>query len=208
MIWKMPAFVLSEGDVDHMMGIARKHKALILDLRGNPGGYVTTLDRMLGNVFDHEVKVGVRVTRKGEKAMTAKSRGNAAFAGELVVLVDSGSASAAELFARVIQLEHRGRIVGDRSSGSVMESLHYGFQAGIDIVVFYAASVTEADLIMTDGKSLEKSGVTPDEVILPTAQDLATGQDPVLAQAATLVGLNLDPVAAGKLFPFEWLPLE
>ena len=208
MIWKMPAFVLSEGEVDHVMSVARKHKALILDLRGNPGGYVMTLDRMLGNVFDHEVKVGVRVTRKGEKPMTAKSRGNAAFAGELVVLVDSGSASAAELFARVIQLEHRGRILGDRSSGSVMESLHYDFRAGMDIVVFYAASVTEADLIMTDGKSLEKSGVTPDEVILPTAQDLATGQDPVLARAAALVGWKLDAGAAEKLFPFEWLPLE
>jgi C-terminal processing protease CtpA/Prc len=137
MIWKMPAFVLSEADMDHLMSIARKHKALVVDLRGNPGGYVFTLNHLIGSVFDHDVKIGERVTRKGEKPMVAKTRGNSAFLGDLVVLVDSGSASAAELFARVIQIEHRGKVIGDRSSGSVMESLRYEFQAGAaDIAVF------------------------------------------------------------------------
>ncbi|MGA2095947.1 MAG: S41 family peptidase [Candidatus Acidiferrum sp.] len=166
MIWKMPAFIQTEGEVDHFLSIARKHKALILDLRDNSDGYIITLNRLIGNVFDHDVKLGVRVTRKGEKALVAKSRGNSTFTGDLVVLVDSSSASAAELFARVVQIEHRGKVVGDRTSGSVMESLRYEFQAGaVDIAVFYSASVTEANLLMTDGKSLEKTGVTPDEVI-------------------------------------------
>jgi C-terminal processing protease CtpA/Prc len=40
MIWKMPAFALSEGEIDHLVDIARKHRALILDLRDDPGGYV------------------------------------------------------------------------------------------------------------------------------------------------------------------------
>ena len=60
--------------------------------------------------------------------------------------------------------------------------------------------------MMTDGKSLEGTGVRPDEVVLPSALDLAAGRDPVLAHAAQLAGLSLDPVAAGKLFPFEWRP--
>jgi C-terminal processing protease CtpA/Prc len=209
MVWKMPAFVLSEDEVDRLMGIARKHKSLILDLRDNPGGYVVTLNRMLGNVFDHDVKLGDRISRKGQKPLMAKSRGGAAFTGELIVLVDSDSASAAELYARVIQLEHRGKVLGDRSSGSVMEARDYDFQAGMtDIAVFYGASVTDADLVMIDGKSLEKTGVTPDEVVLPTAEDLAAGRDPVLARAGELVGLKLDPAQAGKMFPFEWLPLS
>jgi C-terminal processing protease CtpA/Prc len=49
-IWKMPEFNLDETGVDDIMGKARKHKALILDLRGNPGGYEITLQRMLSTL--------------------------------------------------------------------------------------------------------------------------------------------------------------
>jgi len=49
-------------------------------------------------------------------------------------------------------------------------------------------------------------GVTPDVTVLPTASDLAEGRDPALAKAAELGGLKLDPIAAGKMFPFEWVP--
>ena len=71
----------------------------------------------------------------------------------------------------------------------------------------YAVAVTDANLIMSDGKSLEKTGVVPDEVLLPTAADLAAGRDPVLAHAAESVGAKLDSTEAGKLIPFEWKPL-
>jgi hypothetical protein len=45
-------------------------------------------------------------------------------------------------------------------------------------VIFYGVSITDADLIMTNGKSLEYVGVTPDELILPTATDLAGAATP------------------------------
>jgi len=103
-----------------------------------------------------------------------------------------------------VQLEKRGSVIGDRSEGSVMEAKRYSYRLGADTVVFYGASITESDLIMTDGKSLEHNGVTPDELFLPSAADLASGRDPVLAHAAGLVGVKLTPEDAGKMFPFEW----
>ena len=88
-----------------------------------------------------------------------------------------------------------------------MEAKYYGEAPGADSHIFYGFSVTEANLIMSDGKSLEKVGVVPDELVLPSSADLAAGRDPVLARAAELAGVKLDPGEAGKMLPFEWLPL-
>ena len=203
LIWKMPLFD-SEQVIDDMMRKVRKHKALVLDLRGNPGGAEDALKRMIGYFVDHEVKVGDFKRRKETKPLLAKTQGDNAFSGKLVVLIDSRSASSAEIFARIMQMEKRGTIIGDRSAGAVMRAEGHSYQLGADVVVLYAASITDADLIMTDGKSLERTGVTPDELLLPTAADLAAKRDPVLARAAALVGVKLDPEKAGSIFPVEW----
>ena len=204
MIWKMPEFDLSDQGVDDMMSKAAKRKALILDLRGNPGGAVTTLQRLMGYFFDKDLKIADLKGRKEMKPMVAKTRGDKVFKGQLVVLVDSQSASAAEIFSRVVQLEKRGTVIGDRSSGAVMRSRVYNHQVGTDTVVFYATSITDADVIMSDGQSVERVGVTPDELLLPTAADLLAKRDPVLSRAASLVGVKLEPEKAGALFPIEW----
>lgn len=203
LIVKLPNFSISEIDVDGIISRARNYKAMILDLRGNPGGNVETLKRFVSDVSEHEVKIGDRVRRKDTKAMIAKP-GHNPFTGKIVVLVDSDSASAAELFARVMQLEKRGTVIGDQSSGSVMEAEFYAEHEGMDTVVFFAAEITEADLVMTDGKSLEHTGVIPDQIVLPTAPDLANGRDPVMVRAADVLGVKLDAHEAGQMFPYEW----
>jgi len=203
-IWKMPQFDLDKDRVDGLADKFRKRKGLILDLRGNGGGALETLLRLLGNLFDHDVKVGDFKGRKDQKPAVAKTRGSNAFAGKLIVLIDSDSGSAAELFARVVQLEKRGTIIGDVSSGAVMVARHFSHETGIDVVVPYGVSITEADMIMADGKSLEHAGVTPDEIKLPTAADLAAQRDPVLAYAFSLLGLAITPEKAGSYFPIEW----
>lgn len=204
MILKFPSFIYLQSQVDDVMKRARKNKSLIIDLRGNPGGSVETLREFLCNFFDHEVKIADRQMRGNGKPETAKPHGKDVFAGKLFVLVDSRSASASEILAKVVQLEKRGTVLGDRSAGAVMESIQYNYHIGFETRIFYGASITEADLIMTDGKSLEKVGVTPDEVLLVSAKDLAAGRDPVIARAVELAGGKMSPEAAGKLFPYEW----
>ncbi|MBD0371900.1 MAG: hypothetical protein ICV60_13755 [Pyrinomonadaceae bacterium] len=203
-LWKMPQFDMPKTQVDDMMDKVKKRKALILDLRGNGGGSEETMLRLIANLVDHDVTIGELKRRKETKPLVAKTRGENVFKGKVVVLVDSRSGSASEVFSRVMQLEKRGTVIGDRTAGAVMRSRSYDHRIGTDVVVYYGTSVTDADVIMSDGASLEGVGVTPDELKLPTATDMAAGRDPVLARAFELIGMKIDAEKAGTLFPVRW----
>lgn len=203
LIVKLGRFVLTPTEVDLMIARMRKHNGVVLDLRANPGGDVDTLQALLGGIFDSDVKIGDRVGRGSVSPLEAKSRHDG-FTGKLIVLVDGRSSSASELLARVVQIEKRGQVVGDRTSGRVMEARHYDYKAGFGTVIFYGTSITEADIKTKDGQSLERRGVSPDTVVLPTATDLAKGRDPVLAQAAAMLNVKITPEEAGTFFPYEW----
>jgi len=205
MILKFRNFFFTDEEVADMIGKARKHRTLILDLRENGGGSVETLKNFVGALFDGNTKIFDRVMRKETKEVAVKRQHNV-FSGRVIVLVDSGSASASEILARLVQIEKRGTVIGDHTAGWVMESRYYPNSFGGDLVFFYGTSITDADVIMPDGKSLEHVGVTPDDLVLPTATDLANGRDPVMAHAAQLAGVQLTPEAAGRLFPYEWPP--
>jgi len=206
LIWKLPAFLTNEKGADAMVNEARKYRALILDLRGNPGGRVDMLTKLVGGFLDHDYKVAEIKARKPEPIQMAKTRGNGRFVGNLIVLVDSQSASAAEIFARVVQLEKRGTVIGDISEGAVMESTFHPLKLGLDRAIFYGISITRADVIKPDGASLEHVGVTPDELLLPSAADIANSRDPILSRAVSQAGGKLSPDEAGKLFPAKWPP--
>lgn len=204
MVLKFRQFAFSQSEIDDLMGKVRKHSALVIDLRENGGGAVETLKYMVEGLFPTEVKVPTRVGRKDSKPMFEKYHPHNPWSGKLVVLVDSRSASASEILARLVQLEKRGAVIGDRSAGAVMESIQYSYQAGMGVTVFYGASITDADIIMSDGKSLEHVGVMPDQLMLATATDMASGRDPVLARAVELAGSKVTPEDAAKFFPYEW----
>ena len=205
LIWKFPSFAVdpNSNSLNTVFAKAMHHKNLIIDLRGNRGGYIITLKEILGHLFDHEVKMGDVVSRKDRKPEMIKPHGPY-FAGKVTVLIDHDSASCSEFFARVIQIEKRGDVIGDVSAGAVMEARDFDEELGDDYKINYEFSITSADILMTDGKSLEHVGVTPDLRIIPSAKNLAAGEDPVLANAASQYDLKLDSAAAGKLFPYEW----
>ena len=204
MVWKMPQFYLDEYDLADIFGKLKKHKALILDLRGNSRGFSNTLPHFAGYFFDSNLKLADRRGRKDLRPIVAKSKKEKSFKGRLIVLIDGESASAAEIFARNVQLQKRGIVIGDRSSGSVMERKLYSMQVGLMRAIPCGISATSADVIMPDGTRLEHVGVVPDTLLLPTAQQMSMGHDPVLAYAASLVGIDLDSKKAGEMFPTKW----
>jgi carboxyl-terminal processing protease len=200
-VCKLPSFDMQSSDIDKLMKRVSGHNALILDLRGNPGGLVTAVERLAGYFYDREIKIADLKGRKETKQMTSKPRKANNFTGKLFVLIDSESASGSEVFARLAQIEKRGTVLGDRSSGSVMESQEYELVSGSeDDPIIYGLSITDADLIMSDGQSLEGRGVTPDELILPTVEDIVAHRDPTIARAAALAGVELSSEKAGALF--------
>jgi len=207
MIWKMPSFVLEPEMVDSIMqGRVGKAANLVLDLRGNGGGYVVALERLAGYFVDKDTKIADLKGRKEMKPQMAKTKGNDVFKGKLIVLIDANSGSAAEIFARFVQIEQRGVVLGDQSAGAVMQSRGVGLEksTGETTSIFYGMNLTNADVITTDGKSLEHIGVTPNVVTLLSGADLAAQSDPVLAAALKLLGEEVAPEVAGKFFPYKW----
>ncbi len=201
---KLSTFSVEKKFIQQMMREAAKGSKLILDLRGNRGGFVKMEEFLTGHFFDHDVKIASMVWRRKTEERTAKPVKDNHFSGELIVLIDSDSASASEVFARVIQIEKRGKVVGDISAGAVMTS--YGISLannrgvpGYETLSIYGMNVTVADVIMSDGQRLENVGVVPDHAVGPTNAALAKRNDPVLAFAASQFGADISSDDAGKL---------
>jgi C-terminal processing protease CtpA/Prc len=74
-IWRMPSFGFEPSDVDFLIEKVKNGKSLILDLRGNGGGYVKTLERLAGYFFDKDVKIADVKRRKETETSIAKTQG-------------------------------------------------------------------------------------------------------------------------------------
>lgn len=203
---KLYSFIVEKSDIDKMMKVAAKYPKLILDLRGNGGGYVTVEEYFLSYFFDQPVKIASVISKgKTEVRMTKPLGVNKQYKGEVTVLIDSRSASASEMTARVLQLQKRGKVFGDFSSGSVMTSITVPFRSLMSAFADYAMirvgmSVTVADVIMSDGSRLEHIGVEPDEVLQPNGSALKEKLDSVLAYAVGKNGVEISPEKAGKYY--------
>jgi carboxyl-terminal processing protease len=185
--------------IDDLVDRASSREAMVIDLRGNHGGSASALLRLIGQFYENDVTVATEKLRNETRQMIAKGAGKDHYPGALVVLVDAESTSASEIFARTVQLTNRGKVIGDRTGGAVRGSVGYFHTIGPELAIPYGTSVTIADLIMPDGGKLENVGVIPDELLLPTGEQIATGSDPVLAHALTFLGIPFTPKDAGAL---------
>lgn len=150
-----------------------KSNKLILDLRGNPGGYLDAAVDM-ASWFLPPGKVVVREFYGAGKPETVeKSAGYNIFNDDLkmVILVDGGSASASEILAGALQEHGRAKLVGSKTfgKGSVQEY--------IKVTEDTALKVTIAKWLTPNGKSISQGGLTPDYEVNLTPEQVKAGQD-------------------------------
>jgi carboxyl-terminal processing protease len=115
---------------------AQGMKRLVLDLRGNPGGYLNEAVRMAdefldGGTADHPKRIVYTKARRPELEESYSAKSGDPFEGTpLIVLVDNGSASASEIVAGAIQDWDRGLIVGETSFGKGLVQRQWDFNDG------------------------------------------------------------------------------
>ncbi|MDB5254338.1 MAG: ctpA [Parcubacteria group bacterium] len=152
---------------------------LILDLRGNPGGYLEAAIDM-ASWFLPSGKVIVRESYgDGKEETVYRSKGYNVFKDNLkfVILVDGGSASAAEILAGALEEQGKATLVGQKTfgKGSVQEL--------IDLTPTTSLKVTVARWLTPNGLSISKQGIVPEYIVERTEADFTSGKDPQLNKA-------------------------
>jgi carboxyl-terminal processing protease len=167
-------------------------RMLIVDLRGNPGGYVTAARAVAsqfigsGTIFWEEDSTG------GEIATDAIPGGYATDRSiRVVVLIDRGSASASEIVAAALHDSGRATLVGQRSfgKGTVQQWQELAGEGG-------AFRLTIAKWLTPDKHWIHNIGIEPD-VTVEVPATLGPGEDPVLARALDVVGAVERPALGG-----------
>ncbi len=187
-VFKIDLYSFSENSPNLFRGALREFitsgaDKLILDLRGNPGGYLeASID--MASWFLSSSKVVVSEDFGGrQEARHYRSRGYDIFKDDLkfVILVDKGSASASEILAGALEEHGRAILVGETTfgKGSVQEL--------IDITPETSLKVTVARWLTPNGTSISEKGITPEYVVPYTASDRTAGKDPQLEKALEIL---------------------
>jgi carboxyl-terminal processing protease len=156
---------------------------LVLDLRGNPGGYLDAAVDMAS--FFLPLGKTVVIEDSGAKApqQFERSKGFDVFNDKLrmVVLVDQGSASAAEILAGALHEHGIAKLVGEKTFGKG------SVQQLIEITPDTSLKVTIARWLTPLGHSISQNGLTPDVVIAISKKDITEKLDPQLEKAAEIL---------------------
>jgi len=161
-------------------------RALVLDLRGNPGGLVSELRDVSAALLPQGSPVLQMRTRAGRSiVMQTPSQPIVPATVPIVVLVDEGTASAAELLSAAIQEQGRGVVEGTKTAGAVEIGIT------IDLPEGAGMSVTVARVTTGKGARLEGQGVTPDTAESLTSQAMDQGHDSQLDRAIEILDTQL-----------------
>jgi carboxyl-terminal processing protease len=149
---------------------AENVQGIVLDLRGDGGGYLPEATALTGLFIDHGPVVQLKDT-SGRLEVLDDPQPSAAYSGPLAVLVDRFSASASEIFAGAIQDYHRGIILGQRTFGKGTVQNLVPLDRWSQKPVSGQLTVTIGKFYRVTGESTQHRGVEPD-VPLPSPIDM------------------------------------
>jgi carboxyl-terminal processing protease len=153
-----------------------KLRGLVLDLRSNPGGLLTSAVQIADDLLDKGRIVSTRGRIGLSDSQFSATPGDRLHGAPLVVLVDAGSASAAEVLAGALADNHRARIVGSRTFGKGSVQTLLPLDNGDSI------KLTTARYYTPSGHSIQALGIEPDVVLHP-AKDAVNGGHPDYTEA-------------------------
>jgi carboxyl-terminal processing protease len=177
--------LFNEAVIDIM---AKDPKGVILDLRSNPGGYLDTAVEMASEWVSDGPVVKEKLSDGSEDSYDAMGLPRLK-PYPTVVLVDGGSASASEIVAGALQDYGLAKIVGNKTFGKgsvqAMESLSDGS----------SLKVTVAKWLTPNGTSINDQGITPDEEIDFSEEDIEKERDPQMDRAVEILLGKTSPTA-------------
>ena len=154
---------------------ARGDKAIIIDLRGNPGGIGAMVIPLAARLSATPLTLGTIVYRDFSNVLaTTASLGIKPFTGQVIILTDEGTASTSEIFAAGLQEAKRALVVGDTTAGAALGSIIEELPGGAVV------QIPVADFKTPKGMTIEGRGVQPDRRVFETRAGFLAGRDVVL----------------------------
>lgn len=155
-------------------------RAIIIDLRGNPGGVGGMAPGLAGMLFKEKASLGSMKTRGGSMEFVAFPQ-PAPFAGPVIVLTNHGTGSTSEVFAAGMQETGRARVVGETTAGAVLPSVFEKLPTG-HLFQYAISDYRSPKNILIEGR-----GVIPDIEVRQTLESLLAGGDAQLSAAIKLL---------------------
>ncbi len=159
-------------------GAGKTLRGLVLDLRSNPGGLLTSAVQIADDLLETGGIVSTRGRNPVADATFNATPGDRMRAAPVVVLVDAGSASASEVLAAALRDNRRAQIVGSRTFGKG------SVQTVLPLDNGDAVKLTTARYYTPSGKSIQARGIDPDVVLKPDGGIKAAASGGIISEAA------------------------
>lgn len=158
-----------------------KPKGIILDLRGNSGGYLEASTEISSQFLELGDSIASMIDAKGNEIIYFSVGPSLLSDIPTIVLIDQGSASASEIIAGALQDNGQATIIGDKSFGKGSVQSLYAYYNGSEF------KITVAKWFTPKGNSIDKLGITPDIKIENTLEALRKGADAQLLKAIEIL---------------------